>query len=462
MKIKHIQQEIDKDNPFANCQLGREKYANVLTSLVNNYSDGFVLAINNEWGTGKSTFIKMWKQKMDNEGFETLLFNAWENDFDKNPLIAILSELKNLIGDIENNTFKSLLKIGSKLSLNIAPILLKSLIQKHIDITKFDELTNKITEGFTNVFNAEIDEYFEKKNGLHEFKVELAKYIKNKTSNKPIVFIIDELDRCKPSYAVEVLEIVKHFFDIPGIVFVLSIDKNQLGNAIKGFYGSEDIDSNEYLKRFIDLEYKLPQPSIKDICKYYYTYYEFDLFFNSIKRKEMKPFLEDKKIIIEFATLIFEEKKLNIRQIEKLFIHLRVTISQFKENEFVLPSLIICLLYLREFDSILYTDISNRRLTIQKLSDIIEEKFSKFTANGFQYIFISTYCHLIQAYYNSQPHEEKIRIIDKNTREYIISTKFDKEEIFSIIEGYRFNDAAGISLLHLTKKLDLTEEIIVN
>lgn len=57
MKIRHYELEIPPDEPFRNCKLNREQYAKVLTEIVETYSDGFVLAINNEWGTGKSTFV---------------------------------------------------------------------------------------------------------------------------------------------------------------------------------------------------------------------------------------------------------------------------------------------------------------------------------------------------------------------------------------------------------------------
>src|SRR5260370_28284823 len=96
MKIKHNEIEIPVDNPFVNCKLNRESYAKVITEIIGNYADGFVLAINNEWGTGKTTFVKMWKQQLDNGGFQTIYFNAWENDFNNNPLVALMSELKPL------------------------------------------------------------------------------------------------------------------------------------------------------------------------------------------------------------------------------------------------------------------------------------------------------------------------------------------------------------------------------
>ncbi len=58
MNIKHYEIEIEEENPFANCKLDRKKYSSVLTNIINSYPYGFVLALNNKWGTGKTTFVK--------------------------------------------------------------------------------------------------------------------------------------------------------------------------------------------------------------------------------------------------------------------------------------------------------------------------------------------------------------------------------------------------------------------
>ena len=83
---------------------------------------------------------------------------------------------------------------------------------------------------------------------------------------RPLVFFIDELDRCRPSFAIELLERVKHLFDVKNIVFVLSIDKKQLEAITAAVYG-ERIDALEYLRRFIDLDFYLPLPHTKDYTK---------------------------------------------------------------------------------------------------------------------------------------------------------------------------------------------------
>lgn len=96
--IKSHQIEPVVGNAFKDCVLQRKKYADVLTNVIETYSDGFVLAINNKWGTGKTTFIRMWEQDLKDNEFKTIYFNAWENDFDDNPLTALLGELKSLSG----------------------------------------------------------------------------------------------------------------------------------------------------------------------------------------------------------------------------------------------------------------------------------------------------------------------------------------------------------------------------
>ena len=94
MKIRHNDININKIDPFSNCILERKQYAVVLTDIIKSFKDGFVLAIDNDWGTGKTTFVKMWKQHLDNNEYKTLYFNAWENDLEHDILIALISDLK--------------------------------------------------------------------------------------------------------------------------------------------------------------------------------------------------------------------------------------------------------------------------------------------------------------------------------------------------------------------------------
>jgi len=365
--------EILPENPFNNCKLNREKNANVLTSIVKNFSTGFVLAINNKWGTGKTTFIKMWNQKLKNEEFRTLYFNAWENDIDTEPMVAILGELKSLVGDSENKLLKSVLTNGAVLAKNIVPSLAKALANKYIDLKIVGEAIEGTLKGTTEILTKEVENYSKKKKSITDFKIDLHKYIVEQSSSKPLVFFIDELDRCRPDYAVEVLEKIKHFFSVDGIVFVLSIDREQLENSIKGYYGNDKINANDYLRRFIDVEYRLPEPKYEEFCKYLYDKFNFKDFIESSDRNGLSLFKYDSTEFVKFATLLFNSKNLTIRQQEKIFSHAKIALITFKFNSYLFPSIFLLLIYIREFEPKYYIDIKNQKYSIQELVEILEK-----------------------------------------------------------------------------------------
>lgn len=77
----------------------------------------------------------------------------------------------------------------------------------------------------------------------------------------PFLIFIDELDRCRPTYAIAMLERIKHLFNIPGIAVVLATDTSQLAHSIKSVYG-QDFDSQKYLQRFLSRTYPLPSPPV--------------------------------------------------------------------------------------------------------------------------------------------------------------------------------------------------------
>ena len=93
MKFKPTSIQILETEPFKWDLLNREDSAKALTDFVGNLEETFVLAIDSPWGSGKTTFLKMWLQYLRNEGFHCLYFNAWENDFSDSPLVSLIGEL---------------------------------------------------------------------------------------------------------------------------------------------------------------------------------------------------------------------------------------------------------------------------------------------------------------------------------------------------------------------------------
>jgi len=472
MDIKHKELLPDKENPFLHCKLDRQKYAFVLTTIIQNYSEGFVLALNGEWGTGKTTFVRMWERSLQLNDYKTIYFNAWENDYENDPLTALLGELKKIINN-KNSNYRILLEKGAKISKNIFPAIVKGVISKHIDAGVALEVLEKSVEAATDLLSDEIDAYVNKKQGLIDFKNELEKYIKSNNNGKPVIFIIDELDRCRPNYAVELLEKVKHFFSVQGIVFVLSIDKSQLGNSIQGYYGNSSINKEEYLRRFIDLEYRLPEPNTKVFCEYLYHYYQFKDFFNSSERHNNSYLQGDGERFKNFAVKLFTKYNYTLRQQEKIFAYSRIVLRTFEKDQFVFPYLLILLIHLRERESLFYEKLKKNDGFVPEIAFEFEKIFSKIlieeALNEYSKEFVSAESQLLLFYYwditrngltRRQPElvikiEQNFELSFKTT----IEIEAHKNTLLRFISIGLNSEYYGFELKRLISKIDLIENI---
>ncbi len=268
----------DKDEhcTFENDKLGRKSLAVNLTNILkhsNTDTQGLILALNAQWGNGKTTFIKMWKNMLDEDyKIPNLYFSAWEEDYTKEPLIAVLGELNQYLekNKIQNKNFKKVVESAQKIFERTLPTLLtivtKGLLNKiGIDNGLLQEASQILTEDSAKVL---IENYSKEKECLAQLKENLTKVFEatGAKEGQPFIIFIDEIDRCRPTYAIEMLENIKHLFGISNLVFVISIDKAQLSKSIQAIYGQ--IDTENYLRRFFDLEVTLPNPSPQRFCEY--------------------------------------------------------------------------------------------------------------------------------------------------------------------------------------------------
>lgn len=467
MTIKHVGIEISEKNPFEHCKLERKQYAQVLSQIVELYSDGFVLSINNEWGSGKTTFVKMWQQYLKTKGFNTIYFNAWENDFDSNPLVAIMSELKILTTNENKDLYKSIVAKGATITKNVLPALLKAVAEKYIDTKLLVEAIENTTKGATEILENEIKDYAKKKESIIEFREKLEKFIAETENPHPLVFIIDELDRCRPDYAVEILEQMKHFFCVPGIVFVLSIDKSHLAASVKGFYGSESINTDEYLRRFIDLEYSIPQPSNKVFCKYLYTYYSFNDFFSSQERIKYRDFYQDGEQFIKTAEILFSNINATLRQQEKIFGQIRLILKLFPPNSYTFPHLLFFLVFTKILNAALYKKIETYSFSLQELSDAFSDAMPKDIRHfhGVNLIYVQA---LLLHFYNNSRSIEKQEQFYKDVHgkpEIIVTSKLElgitRTNLDSCLRDiHSHRDYSDTTLTYLLTKINLTEGIV--
>lgn len=258
IRIQPKEIEVPEDNPFTHDLLGREKPVEILTHLIGSVEGPCVLAIDAAWGTGKTTFIRMWSKYLRNENFPVIEFNAWENDFAGDPFVALSAELTDGFREyVDESLAEKMQNVASEVLQWIVPGAIRG-ITASTPLGGLGEIFASYAEERLSKYQATKDSVKAFKKSLKEIACELMKP-RDGQPGRPLVVIIDELDRCRPSYAVELLEVAKHLFAVDNIIFVLAVNRSQLARSIKALYGS-DFDAEGYLRRFFDLDFQLPDP----------------------------------------------------------------------------------------------------------------------------------------------------------------------------------------------------------
>ena len=260
-------------NTFLEDTIERDADVQRFIAILNSIEDSCSIALDGQWGSGKTFFVKQVKMILDAFNdfvvptnsedvaqikirYQQLLqsntlelqpqvsiyYDAWANDNDEDPILSLVYEILRSV------------KTDFKFS-------------KGIDCLR---IAGSIAEFFTGKKVNEIFEALKKDDPLSALKSEkdIHKLVEDfldsvlaEKGNRLVIFI-DELDRCKPSYAVQLLERIKHYFSNDRITFVFSINTSELQHTIKRYYGN-DFDSGRYLDRFFDLRISLPPANMR-------------------------------------------------------------------------------------------------------------------------------------------------------------------------------------------------------
>lgn len=354
MRLVIKELNIDDNNPFQNDLFERKEFSQKLTNLIKNIDDKLVISLNSDWGQGKTTFVKMWQASLRQEKIKSIYFDSFQNDYSNDPFLDIASaiysfvdeefsdseEIKLAQSQFKNklvNFSKGILSLGAKVSIRAATLgaLNGSDIDEIKDIAK--DISKDTSDFIEKSLLHNLVNHVEHKETINEFKekiTELAEKIKN-TQDFPLLFIVDELDRCRPNYAIELLEKVKHLFSVENIVFILVTNKKQLEQSIKSVYGN--IDSELYLQKFIHLESDLPRKygyksknDINSYTEFLHTAHEF-------------PEWVEKEAFVNNFSCLAEYYDLTLRDIERSFTHLALFYSSITKSTFALNP-VICLL----------------------------------------------------------------------------------------------------------------------
>lgn len=231
-----------------------------------NSSRGISIIINGEWGSGKTTFIEDFKKTIEKEYNVLNIFNSFEYDFYNSAYIPVFSHIEEQLKtkiDLER-LFSATSNQITKEFLSVSYTITKSIFKNKlgIDLDDARDAALSIYDNYQQK-NSEFEKYRE----LKKIKKEIKEKISHKAKDKPIIFIIDELDRCNPYFAISTLEIIKYFLDIDNFIIILSLDKKQLEESVKTIYGN-GMNSDIYFSKFFDYQFNLNKLDFVDLIKY--------------------------------------------------------------------------------------------------------------------------------------------------------------------------------------------------
>ena len=245
--------------------IGRTEDVLRFVELLSNMEDAcYSIALNGEWGSGKTFFIKQAQlildaqnpqssipEKTRNEvkriiqnrlsvpdSYTSVYYDAWANDNHEDPLLSLIYEV--IHSGQSSYTPERERNLGTAIS-NIADLLTGRNVSDVLnDLRGKDKLEN-----------------IQKEASLKELVREFINNLIEEHGNRLIIFV-DELDRCKPDYAIHFLERIKHYFDDDRVTFVFSVSLSQLQWTVKSYYGTE-FNATRYLDKFFDIQLTLPR-----------------------------------------------------------------------------------------------------------------------------------------------------------------------------------------------------------
>jgi hypothetical protein len=393
---------VTTDSPFFGDKLNRFPVARYLTDYLigkhkiaesKYHNRWFVFNLNSPWGVGKTYFLTEWLKLLEAEDHLTVYFDAWKNDFSEQPIIGLMSEIESELRKklpIHSKAISQLSKFvkqSSKLIKTAAPQIAVAVLKAAttVDLHKLDIgeiLTNSEFSKESEKIILKIKENLYKenkktKNAIAGFKTELSKLVAlaKIDFNLPIFIFVDELDRCRPTFSIQLLEDIKHLFGIDDIYFIVATDSAQLAHSIKAIYGNS-FNATEYLQRFFDQEFSLPDPNRFDYSCHLFSKYSLDSDVRLFSGLDYRCY-KDINLNVQIFALLADAFSLSLRAMEQACVMIdaiRIT-SQGKLHTGYLAFFVM----LRIVAPSIFVDATKGDLTLMKAIENLENKFTSRT-----------------------------------------------------------------------------------
>lgn len=312
--------------------LGRKEDGKKLSDLVEKITEPMVIAVDAPWGAGKSVFLKCWVGEHIKPKYKrkttTVYFDAFQHDFLDDPLVSIFKEVTDRIEKLKPETTEDAeqqriakLKDLSGKAKKYVPILGRAALRLAVgtaateaimdienpDESSLDELlqnaNSEVAKAIGSFWNAE-ETRSQAMNGFREYLSDLAK-------DQKLAIVVDELDRCRPDYALNLLEVIKHFFNVENVHFVLGVNLTELENSVRARYGA-GVNAAKYLQKFWTLKMSLNREPTKLNARYFI---QISTKVPSILDNTKSPIFE----AMAHVLMLSKDPALSLRDINKIF-----------------------------------------------------------------------------------------------------------------------------------------------
>lgn len=319
--------DVDLGTLWKDDLLGRRKEANFLEKFIKDRVNqstrthdrgSLVINFKAQWGSGKSFFLQRFAAQLRSRGHFVAELDAWRADPNIDPLVSLVGAIKSEIGEkvsasqrvrdgfeiVSKSGVPLIAKASQLFVLNAAKKILGTEMEGELaeffaEVSEHTPLSEGQAKGLAtaagdaafsagqaaevklphlNHFDRELKKVGKQRDAIEKFSLGITNVVNHSTNAsrpKPFFIIVDELDRCRPTFAIELLERINHLFDVEGIVFIIGTDSDELEHSIRAVYGA-DFSSSAYLNRFFSYTYHMAEPPLDDWITYLFDKFQID------------------------------------------------------------------------------------------------------------------------------------------------------------------------------------------
>jgi predicted KAP-like P-loop ATPase len=270
------------DEPARRPALGFDEYARAFAAITRQSDPRFAVGIFGDWGSGKTTLMQaIERELLAEEQVVTLWFNAWRYEREEHLIVPLLDTLRevlvawakrpNIDRDLRDRAMEAAATVARAAGALLSGLSITAGIpggpglMLDVDRTKagWEQRQEAAARQPRSLYHA----------SFRALQDSLAEFVDH--GRQRIVVFIDDLDRCLPTSALEVLESMKLFFDLEGFVFVVGLDREVVQRAIETKYrpleaGAVDspVKGSEYIKKIFQLPFSLPPISVRQVDEF--------------------------------------------------------------------------------------------------------------------------------------------------------------------------------------------------